>query len=105
MAESLSIEGFEIEVSETQPVVIKEKIKVEAEPKVRPEEKERFNALLPKSLLEKARDIAFWTPQMSLTQLVEEGLRIRIAQIEEQNGGEYKKREGPLKVGRRAKAR
>lgn len=100
--ENLTIEGFEIEVAETQPVVVKAKVVVPKE-RVKAEEKERFNALLPKSLLERARNAAFWIPNASLTAIVEEGLKLRLDQLEAENGGSYKEREGPLKVGRRKK--
>lgn len=66
-------------------------------------EKEKFNALMDKDLLERAKNISFFTPNLSLTDMVTDGLRSVVEEYERENGGKYIQRTGKLKTGRKPK--
>lgn len=70
----------------------------EKTPKV---EKERVGGPIPKDLAEKIKDIAFWTPGLTICDLIEEGLRFVVKKYEED--GEIQRRDGEIKRGRRPK--
>jgi hypothetical protein len=67
------------------------------------QEKEKFNALMDKDLLERAKNISFFTPNLSLTDMVTDGLRSVVEEYERENGGRYIQRTGKLKTGRKPK--
>ena len=50
-------------------------------------------------VLERARDTAFWTPGVSLSALIEQGLRAEIARLERERGEPFPPRRGPLTPG------
>lgn len=50
-------------------------------------------------VLERARDAAFWTPGVSLSALIERGLRAEIARLEAERGESFPPRRGPLTPG------
>jgi hypothetical protein len=50
-------------------------------------------------VLERARDAAFWTPGVSLSALIEHGLRAEIARLERERGEPFPPRRGPLTPG------
>lgn len=50
-------------------------------------------------VLDRARDAAFWTPGVSLSALIEQGLRSEIARLEAERGGRFPRRRGPLTPG------
>lgn len=97
-----------MEIQPTETVVPKEvvqktakKLKAQPVPKVA---KEKFNALMDKDLLERAKNISFFTKGVSLTDMVTEGLRIIVEDYEQENGGAFEKRTGKLKTGRKPKS-
>lgn len=65
--------------------------------------KEKFNALMPKDLLDRAKNISFFTHNVSLTDLVVEGLSLVVDRYEQENGGKFDTRTGNLKKGRKPK--
>jgi len=73
-------------------------------PRAKPVEKEKFNALMEKDLLERAKNIAFFTPNLSLTDMVSEGLLWVVEQYEAENNGRYAVRTGKLKTGRKPRS-
>ncbi len=80
------------------------KVKVEGSSQTnRVAEKEKFNALMDKDLLERAKNISFFTPNLSLTDMVTDGLRSVVEEYERENGGKYIQRTGKLKTGRKPK--
>lgn len=50
-------------------------------------------------VLDRARDAAFWTPGVSLSALIEQGLRAEIARLEADRGEPFSRRRGPLRPG------
>lgn len=50
-------------------------------------------------VLERARDAAFWTPGVSLSALIEQGLRGEVARLERERGEPFPPRRGPLTPG------
>lgn len=70
-------------------------------PRVQKIAKEKFNALMDRDLLERAKNISFFTKDVSLTDMVTEGLRIIVEDYEQENGGAFAKRTGKLKTGRK----
>jgi hypothetical protein len=50
-------------------------------------------------VLDRARDAAFWTPGVSLSALIEQGLRGEVARLEAERGEPFPPRRGPLKPG------
>jgi hypothetical protein len=93
---NLNIQPTEIAVTKVA------KTKVKAAPAVKIP-KEKFNALMPKDLLDRAKNISFFTPNVSLTDLVVEGLTAVVERYEEENGGKFDVRTGNLKKGRKPK--
>lgn len=50
-------------------------------------------------VLDRARDAAFWTPGVSLSALIEQGLRTEVARLEAERGEPFPPRRGPLMRG------
>ena len=50
-------------------------------------------------LVDQARDVAFWTPGVTLTDLVAAGLRLEIARRTAERGGNYPRRTAELRPG------
>lgn len=63
--------------------------------------KQRVSLQLPAELIEKARDIVYWTPGLTMNRLVEIALTNALDCMEALRGGAFPPRGGPLKVGRR----
>lgn len=51
------------------------------------------------AVLDRARNAAYWTPGVSLSALIEQGLRAEIARLEAERGEPFPPRRGPLKPG------
>jgi hypothetical protein len=101
------LENFTIEFSETAADTSSSKKYTKVAKVAKPEEpkipKERFNALISVDIIEKLRDVAFAYPEVSMTSLAEEGLTMVLEKFYSEHGGQPKKREGDLKVGRKKK--
>lgn len=61
--------------------------------------KKSITVRLPEELLEKARDIAFWTPGKNLNHIIEEAVVTAIKDIESKEGV-FEKRTGHIRRGR-----
>lgn len=61
-----------------------------------------FSVKIPADLLDRARDAAYWVPGVTLTGMIQEGLRAVIEQLQrEHNGGKpFLARRGPVRTGR-----
>lgn len=56
--------------------------------------------LLPEDLVERAKNIVYWSPGVTLSGLIEEGLRSAVERRERANGGPFKNRPAELQRGR-----
>ncbi len=65
--------------------------------------KDRVTVVLGAGLLDKARDAAFYTPGLSLTDLVAEGLRRELARREKERGEPFPHRTANLRPGRKVR--
>lgn len=63
-------------------------------------DRERATFHLPKSLTERARNIVYWTPGLTMASLVTDALSKHIDQLEKKNGGPFEHRGANLKGGR-----
>lgn len=66
-----------------------------------PLDKTKFTLQVPDDLLERARNIAYWTPGCTLSSLFLEGLRKQVESFEKKEGAPFKSRPEELKPGRR----
>lgn len=62
--------------------------------------KKQLAVILPEDLVERAKNIVFWTPGVTLAGLVEKGLRKSVERWERENGGPFKARPADLQRGR-----
>jgi post-segregation antitoxin (ccd killing protein) len=62
--------------------------------------KKRLTVYVPEELLEKARDAAFWTPALTLSDLVVEALKRRLEEMERERGEPFPPRPSRLRPGR-----
>jgi post-segregation antitoxin (ccd killing protein) len=62
--------------------------------------KKRLTVYVPEELLEKARDAAFWTPALTLSDLVVEALERRLEEMERERGEPFPPRPSRLRPGR-----
>ena len=62
--------------------------------------RERLTVQLPKGLIERARNAAFWTAGLTLTALVEDALIRAIERLERQRGEPFEQRTSDLRAGR-----
>lgn len=60
----------------------------------------RTTVMLPHELAERAKGAAYWTPGLSLSAIIAEGVRREVERLEKANGGPFDSAEGPLKRGR-----
>ena len=60
----------------------------------------RLTVSLPTELLDRLRDAVYWTPQLTLAQLVEESLRAGLAHLESMNRSPFPPRAQELRPGR-----
>ena len=58
--------------------------------------KKAFCVSIDDKLIERMRNLVYWTPGISLNRLVEESLDLCITQLEEQRGGPFPERAGKL---------
>ncbi len=65
--------------------------------------KDRITVVLGAGLLDKARDAAFYTPGLSLTDLVAEGLRRELTRREKERGEPFPQRTANLRPGRKVR--
>ncbi len=67
--------------------------------------KERTTFQLPVDLIERARNTVYWTPGLTLSALLTEGLTLAIQKREKRDnrGKPFPKRTGPVKTGRPVK--
>lgn len=67
--------------------------------------KERTTFQLPVDLIERARNTVYWTPGLTLSALLTEGLTLAIKKREKRHneGQPFPKRTGPVKTGRPVK--
>ncbi len=65
-----------------------------------PRKKERLTINLPPDLIERARDVAYYSPNLTLAGLVELALEEFIAWLERARSEPFPRRPGPLKTGR-----
>jgi hypothetical protein len=64
-------------------------------------QKARFTFHLPEDLMERAKNVAFWSsPRVTLASMAEAGLRAEVERMEKKNGGAFKGRERELVGGR-----
>jgi hypothetical protein len=67
--------------------------------------KERVTFQLPGNLIEKARDVVYWTPGLTMASLMEEALLAQLKRAERKHGKPFPSRAGAaLKTGRPVKA-
>lgn len=64
-------------------------------------QKQRLTVSLPVPLMERLRNVVYWTKDRPLVGLVAEAIEDIVAQMEEINGGAFPQRVSPLKPGRR----
>ncbi len=65
---------------------------------------ERVSTSLPADLMERARNVAFWSPGITLAALLEDGLRGVVERMEAENGGAFKQRAtSKLRAGRQVR--
>lgn len=60
----------------------------------------RHTLHLEDEIMDRARNIAYWTPGLSLSSLTEEAIRREVERMEKKNGGPYPDRESELVGGR-----
>jgi hypothetical protein len=63
----------------------------------------RITLQLSAELIERLRNVVYWTPGLTLTAVVTEALRRCVEERETEHGGAYPKREQQLRIGRPAK--
>lgn len=66
--------------------------------------KERVTFQLPVDLIERARDVVYWTPGATMAALMETALTDHLAKLEEHRGHPFQRRNGALRTGRPIKA-
>lgn len=69
-----------------------------AEPEKEP--KERVTVLITSEIIERARDVVFWTPGLTVSQLLEDALLVEIEKLEKKRGKAFPERSGDIKTGR-----
>ena len=73
-------------------------------PKPAPPEKKvnrsRHTLHLENEVMDRARNIAYWTPGLSLSRLTEDAIRREVKRLEKKNGGPFPERETELVGGR-----
>ena len=63
-------------------------------------EKERLTVHLPLDLIERVKNVVFWTPGLTLAELAEIALAETVKRLEKDRGAAYPPRTSPLKGGR-----
>jgi hypothetical protein len=58
-------------------------------------------ARLRADLVDEAQDAVYWTPGLTFTALIEDGLVARLEELKKENGAPFKRRAGAIKTGRR----
>ncbi len=62
--------------------------------------KERLTVHIPINLIDRVKNVVYWTPGLTLARLAEEALAIRVEKLEKERGGAYPPRREELKGGR-----
>ena len=62
--------------------------------------KARFTVHVRSRLVERARNAVYWTPGLTLAELVERGLELALRNEEERRGSPFADRDGTLRTGR-----
>ena len=60
--------------------------------------KTRITLSLPTALIERVRNVVYWTPTLTLTGIVEEGIHTQLKKLEK--GRRFRPRKGNIRVGR-----
>ena len=60
--------------------------------------KTRITLSLPTALIERIRNIVYWTPALTLTGIVEDGIHVQLKKLEK--GRRFRPRKGNIRVGR-----
>jgi hypothetical protein len=63
----------------------------------------QFSVQIDAALVEKVRDAAFWTPGLTMADIVEDGVRRALVALEKKNGGPFPPRKGKVRTGRPVK--
>ena len=71
--------------------------------RVNTEKSARLTLQLSAELIERLRNVVYWTPGLTLTAIVAEALRRCVEERETKHGGAFPKREQQLRIGRPAK--
>lgn len=69
-------------------------------PKARAPRKKRLMILLPPDLIERVRDIVYWTPGLTLSQFATEAFTKQAKALEKKRGEPFPHRKGELTAGR-----
>ncbi len=62
--------------------------------------RERLTLHLPVSLIERAKNVVYWTPGLTMTDLTAAALVEALVRMERKRGGVFPRRDGGLRVGR-----
>ncbi len=65
--------------------------------------KERATFQLPLDLIERARDVVYWTPGATMAWIMEDALTSYLDNLEKKRGNPFPKREGMIRTGRPVK--
>jgi hypothetical protein len=65
--------------------------------------KERITFQLPASLIDRARNAVYWSPELTMAQLAEIGIATYIDQLEKERNAPFPPRKGAIKTGRPVK--
>lgn len=74
--------------------------KGKAKPAQKQTSRSRHTLHLEDEVMDRARNIAYWTPGLSLSSLTEEAIRREVERLEKKHGGPYPERESELVGGR-----
>jgi hypothetical protein len=62
--------------------------------------KERVTFKLDVSLIERIRDVVYWTPGATMARLIEDALTDHLEKLERERGSSFPKRSGAVRTGR-----
>ena len=87
-----------VEVTEVRPMV-----EIAQEPEIElpaPQTKQRLTVHLPVELIDRAKNVVFWTPGLTLASLAEQALEAVVTRLEEERGEAFPWRFEELRGGR-----
>src|SRR5690242_17719802 len=64
------------------------------------EAKERVTFKLPLDLIERIRDVVYWTPGATMARLLEDALATHLEKLERERGSTFPRRSGAIRTGR-----